>query len=628
MAIEWGPWEGTSRQIRVGIEVDWSGPVQHGWDTVKATVGYWVDVTGSWSDSQTLHLSGAIDGTFTKVNYQSGADGPKRWLTREKTYTYGPNEYGSSPGKWTFSVTMSGAGGGTITPSKSVTKNIPSRPYGVPLAPNSVNVSRISDTSQKITWNNRSTAGEPWDRVRVQIDGAANGAWNGDVGTPGGGSSAFTDGSTSPNAAWNYRVRSENNVGDSAWVETGLILTTPATPTSVVRSQSGADQIVTWANEAGYTQYNTEVWRSVDGVWSLLATKGSGVTSHTDVAPSAANKIKYKVRHKTTAGAQGTLYSLYSDETTETPGITSAPAAPTNLAPANNLITNPTQARTFTWQYNSTDTTAQTQYEIQWRVAGITAWTAVPTVSSTTSSHTFAADTFPDNSTIEWQVRTRGANAAFGPWSATATFKTVGDPNAARANKRGLWLDLETMETITAPLGSFAPIGSMTEFAGVAAPPGWLLCQGQSVLREDYPDLFGVIGTRFGAVDSTHFNLPDMRDRAAVGASDGKALGAVGGSATSLITTTHLPKHTHAAGSLVTSTDGSHNHGVQRRLNVGTGTGNAQGGGSLSPDGNNISTTDGAHSHSVTGSTDDGGFANDPLSVQNPYVALNFIIKT
>jgi microcystin-dependent protein len=46
---------------------------------------------------------------------------------------------------------------------------------------------------------------------------------------------------------------------------------------------------------------------------------------------------------------------------------------------------------------------------------------------------------------------------------------------------------------------------------------GWLLCDGRSVLRATYPDLFAVIGTTFGAVDGTHFTLPDYRGRALVG---------------------------------------------------------------------------------------------------------------
>lgn len=62
-----------------------------------------------------------------------------------------------------------------------------------------------------------------------------------------------------------------------------------------------------------------------------------------------------------------------------------------------------------------------------------------------------------------------------------------------------------------------SPIGTILAYGGSTAPSGWLLCQGQSLLRTDYPDLFNVIGTAFGSVDSTHFSLPDARECALVG---------------------------------------------------------------------------------------------------------------
>jgi microcystin-dependent protein len=43
-------------------------------------------------------------------------------------------------------------------------------------------------------------------------------------------------------------------------------------------------------------------------------------------------------------------------------------------------------------------------------------------------------------------------------------------------------------------------------------PSGFLLCNGDAVSRTTYANLFGVIGTTFGAGNgSTTFNLPDLR---------------------------------------------------------------------------------------------------------------------
>ena len=70
-----------------------------------------------------------------------------------------------------------------------------------------------------------------------------------------------------------------------------------------------------------------------------------------------------------------------------------------------------------------------------------------------------------------------------------------------------------------ATLYADAPVGSIQAYGGATAPFGWLLCQGQAVSRATYAELFGVIGTSFGAGDgSTTFNIPDMREVVPVGA--------------------------------------------------------------------------------------------------------------
>lgn len=56
-----------------------------------------------------------------------------------------------------------------------------------------------------------------------------------------------------------------------------------------------------------------------------------------------------------------------------------------------------------------------------------------------------------------------------------------------------------------------APIGAVMPFAGVVAPSGFLMCLGQSISRSVYSDLFAVIGTTFGSVDASSFNVPNLQ---------------------------------------------------------------------------------------------------------------------
>lgn len=54
----------------------------------------------------------------------------------------------------------------------------------------------------------------------------------------------------------------------------------------------------------------------------------------------------------------------------------------------------------------------------------------------------------------------------------------------------------------------------MISFAGKTIPDGYLLCNGAVVSRDEYANLFQVIGTTYGRGDgSTTFNLPKLDSR-------------------------------------------------------------------------------------------------------------------
>lgn len=119
-------------------------------------------------------------------------------------------------------------------------------------------------------------------------------------------------------------------------------------------------------------------------------------------------------------------------------------------------------------------------------------------------------------------------------------------------------------------------IGTIVPYGGATAPLGWLLCYGQAISRSTYAALFAVLGTSFGAGDSsTTFNLPDLRGRALIGKDD------MGGSAANRVTSgvsgvnavvlgaaggdQHAQADTITASSTATSTvtDPGHTHAFQ-----------------------------------------------------------------
>lgn len=98
-------------------------------------------------------------------------------------------------------------------------------------------------------------------------------------------------------------------------------------------------------------------------------------------------------------------------------------------------------------------------------------------------------------------------------------------------------------------------IGEIVAYAGSPSSitSQFLLCDGSSILRADYPDLFNVIGTAYGAVDTSHFSLPDLRGFVLIGQGNGYTLANPVGEAEHTLTTDEIPTHSHSEITAVTT---------------------------------------------------------------------------
>ena len=102
-----------------------------------------------------------------------------------------------------------------------------------------------------------------------------------------------------------------------------------------------------------------------------------------------------------------------------------------------------------------------------------------------------------------------------------------------------------------------SPIGTILAYGGTTAPAGWMICDGTSLLRASYPELFAVIGTAFGSADSTHFNIPDLRGEFLRGAGTNSHSGqGDGGTVGEHQDATEIPNILIAAGNRIISEDG------------------------------------------------------------------------
>lgn len=89
------------------------------------------------------------------------------------------------------------------------------------------------------------------------------------------------------------------------------------------------------------------------------------------------------------------------------------------------------------------------------------------------------------------------------------------------------------------------PSGAMLDFAGVAAPSGWLLCDGSSYTAASQPTLFSAIGYTWGG-SGANFNVPNMTRRVGMGSGGtgtgtiGNAVGNIGGEEAHTLTQAEL----------------------------------------------------------------------------------------
>ena len=191
------------------------------------------------------------------------------------------------------------------------------------------------------------------------------------------------------------------------------------------------------------------------------------------------------------------------------------------------------------------------------------------------------------------------------------------------------------------------PIGAIMPFAGTNVPYGYLLCDGSEIERSKYSDLYDVIGTIYGvtALGVNTFKLPDLRGRFALGRDNmdntgvvpntvggyvdagggnvdrvpGTAadnLGGSGGSSSNTLTTSNLPNHEHTMRGSTGQQYYASRVDTAVPLDIGafsdkgpTAIGQSQ----YLPN---------------TGGVRTNGSLNQPFTLMNPYLTLNYIIRS
>lgn len=165
-------------------------------------------------------------------------------------------------------------------------------------------------------------------------------------------------------------------------------------------------------------------------------------------------------------------------------------------------------------------------------------------------------------------------------------------------------------------------LGIIKLFAGTFVPQNYLACNGQLLPIQQYAAVFSLLGTTYGGDGVSTFALPDLRSRIPVGTGQGPGLsnfvqGQKSGTEQITLLANNLP---------------AHNHPVTGSVKIPTNDSNAD---AESPDGAYLgtpeqsiysSTTNGFAADAVTQLATGVVGNNMPVSVMQPYLALNYII--
>jgi len=146
-----------------------------------------------------------------------------------------------------------------------------------------------------------------------------------------------------------------------------------------------------------------------------------------------------------------------------------------------------------------------------------------------------------------------GAGEEVQELNATEVRAMLNVADGAEVNVQSDWNEADTnSDAFIQNKPIFVPTGTVSAFAGSAAPTGYVLCDGSEYDQTAQAALFAVVGSTYntGGETANHFRVPDLRGRVVAGMggsllSGTDAVADTGGASTHTLTEAEMPSHQH-----------------------------------------------------------------------------------
>ncbi|MDO5066210.1 MAG: hypothetical protein Q4D96_02875 [Propionibacteriaceae bacterium] len=416
--VQYGAWAPNgSANKRMRLRLVWS--VSESGSSATVGLAVYVEAGYSFYDwTNSFSVSGGMGSRSGTVNVRVSTGGSQLLWQASRTVALTGSAQTISAAASLSGIDYLGTG---VTASVSGSVTLPARAVAAPGAPARVWIIPAEDRRHDVKWQTVPGAStytvERWSR--------SSGVWSRiGVGVVG---DTFHDRGTTFNDAYQWRVSADNAAGGSAATLSPVVYTSPSAPVVSVRRE-GAEVILSLSPGASRTTQFFDITGQADGGgWVQLVTRLSATNSEWRHTPDPGKTVRYQVRAVSLTPSD--LLRVSGWVMTPHVALPAPPAAPLLLGPLGTIATG--QPSVLHWRHNPVDASAQTGHEVRYRAVGTDAWTT--RTGGTGDTHTV---TLPPGR-WEWQARTKGVHADFGPWSAVSGWLVANPPTVRITSPRG-----------------------------------------------------------------------------------------------------------------------------------------------------------------------------------------------